>query len=534
MRIRMASLLLVAGLAGLALPAQADESAYDTVVVCPQPLQAAMRPWFAHRIRQGRKIGVISDTAAPDRVRAGIRAAAEGGKLTHVLIVGDDHPDRKSNDNLAGITVPSAKIDAKINVRWGSEAHIATDNWYADLDDDLAPDVAIGRITADAPEELATIVGKIIAYENSADYTPWRRRVNFIAGVGGFGMVADSIIDMATKKLITGHIPSGYQTSMTYASLTSPYCPDPRQLPDTAIARHNEGCLFWVYIGHGQRRWLDYMRVDRSAFPIMNVDHVGEMEAASGSPIAVFLACYTGAFDEREDCLGEEMLASPKGPVAVVCGSRVTMPYANAVFAQSMLEQCFDHEHATLGELLLHAKRETLTGKGGGDTRELLDAIATAISPNKEELDVERAEHLALYNLLGDPLLRLHKPQSIEMNVAESATAGEKLEVTGNSDVIGRATIELVCRRDKLTFTPQSRRNFVLTAETASLLTDDYKRANDQRWASHEIDISGGKFATSFDIPEECRGHCHVRVYVEGEDDFALGAADVYVQPRKD
>ena len=506
--------------------------AYDTIVVCPKPLQEAMRPWFEHRVQQGRKIGVINEVDTPEKVRAGIREAAKGGKLTHVVIVGDDHPDREKFAALKSVTVPAAKIDAQVNVKWGSEPQIATDNWYADLDDDRSPDVAIGRLTADDPEELGVIVKKIIDYETSPDHTPWRRRVNFIAGVGGFGMLADSVIDMATKKLITGQIPAGYQTSMTYASLTSPYCPDPRLLPQTCISRHNEGCLFWVYIGHGQRRWLDYMRVDRQAFPIMNVDHVAEMDSAAGSPIAVFLACYTGAFDERDDCLGEEMLASKTGPVAAICGTRVTMPYANAVFAQGMLKHCFERDHETLGEILLHAKRDTSSGEGG-QNRQLLDAIAAAISPNKDELGEERLEHLALYNLLGDPLLRLRRPEAIQVSVASSATAGEVIEVTCSTTAQGRATVELVCRRDKLTFSPKSRRGFVLTNDTVDQLTEDYQKANNQRWAAQEVEVVDGKFATTIEIPETCRGHCHVRVYVEGKDDFAIGAADVYVQPKK-
>ena len=44
---------------------------------------------------------------------------------------------------------------------------------------------------------------------------------------------------------------------MTYASLASPYCPDPRKFHDTTIGRFNEGCLFWVYIGHGHPTGLD-------------------------------------------------------------------------------------------------------------------------------------------------------------------------------------------------------------------------------------------------------------------------------------
>ncbi len=532
MRFITACLLLFVSVANLAA-----EEAYDTVVVCPRPLVEALRPWLAHRMEQGRKIGVITDCDTPQKIRAGIRAAATGGKLTHVLIVGDDHPLRRASDRLREITVPSAKIDAKVNIRWGSERQIATDNWYADLDDDNVPDVAIGRLTADSPEELTVMIRKIIDYETAPEYGQWRRRVNFIAGVGGFGAVADTILDMATKKFITGDIPAGYQTSMTYASLTSPYCPDPRRLPEVALATHDEGCLFWVYIGHGQRQWLDYMRVEDQAFPILNVDHLKvawdsdpdrggqarDRNPRSPAPIAVFLACYTGAFDEGEDCLGEEMLAAPRGPVAVIAGSRVTMPYANAVLGHAMLSHCFAHDHATLGEVLLHAKREAAVATGGSpiakdkdsedDSRQLLDALAAAISPHKDELAAERTEHLQMYNLLGDPLLRLRRPQAVELTVNETAAAGEQLKVAGKSPVNGHCTIELVCRRDLLTFDAPRRRGIRLNEETAKQLTETHDRANDQCWTTQQVEIVDGKFATAINLPEACHGHCHVRIY---------------------
>ena len=74
------------------------------------------------------------------------------------------------------------------------------------------------------------------------------------------------------------------------------------------------------------------------------------------APIAVFLACYTGAFDEADDCMSERMLAQPTGPVAVICGTRVTMPYANAVLGHAMLEECFAREPATLGVNVLYER----------------------------------------------------------------------------------------------------------------------------------------------------------------------------------
>ena len=85
------------------------------------------------------------------------------------------------------LTVPTWEVPAKVVARFGSEPTIASDNGYADLDGDALPDLAVGRLTADTPAELAGMVGKILAYERSVDFGPWRRNVNLMAGLGGFG-----------------------------------------------------------------------------------------------------------------------------------------------------------------------------------------------------------------------------------------------------------------------------------------------------------------------------------------------------------
>jgi hypothetical protein len=226
------------------------------------------------------------------------------------------------------------------------------------------------------------------------------------------------------------------------------------------------------------------------------------------------------------------MLAQPTGPVAVICGTRVTMPYANAVLGHAMLDECFAHEHATLGDLILCAKRSVASNEAKGANRQLMDALAAAISPKKDQLGDERIEHMHLYNLLGDPLLQLRRPRPIALKVATSATSGDQLELVGQSPVAGKCKIELVCRRDKLTFPSPDRSNFTLSAESLAALDSVYEKANDHRWASWEIDIAPGEFNAPIKVPELCTGHCHVRVYIVGENDFALGAADLYVRPR--
>ncbi len=78
---------------------------------------------------------------------------------------------------------------------WGGDPEMATDNPYADLDGDGVPELAIGRLTAHTAEELTTMLKKIFAYEDSQDFGPWRTRINFIAGAGGYGAMTDTAIE---------------------------------------------------------------------------------------------------------------------------------------------------------------------------------------------------------------------------------------------------------------------------------------------------------------------------------------------------
>ena len=66
--------------------------------------------------------------------------------------------------------VPAHYATAVVNVRFGSPPEIATDNWYADVDDDRLPDLAVGRLPCDSSAELASMVRKILEYERSVDF----------------------------------------------------------------------------------------------------------------------------------------------------------------------------------------------------------------------------------------------------------------------------------------------------------------------------------------------------------------------------
>ncbi|MBI2477776.1 MAG: hypothetical protein HYV60_03745 [Planctomycetia bacterium] len=507
----------------------------DTVVVCPSAFREALQPWVQHREEQGHRFAFVSNEQSSHAIRDDIRKLAASGGLRAIVLIGDADPRSDENATLRAVSTPTFQATAKVNVLWGSEPTIATDNWYADLDDDMLPDVAVGRLSADSPRELAAIVRKIVAYEQLSPPGIWRRRVNFVAGVGGFGAVADKVIETATKKVLTEGIPASYETSMTYGSWRSPFCPDPRHFHQATVDRLNEGSLFWVYIGHGQRRVLDRVRTPSGMYHIFDTDDVEKIRCTNGSPIAIFLACYTGSFDEVPDCLGEEMLRAEDGPVAVLCGSRVTMPYAMAVMGHELLDQYFVQRRQTLGELVMHAKRQMVRElqadeQAAKSTRHLLDSIATVISPAPQLLAEERREHVLMFNLLGDPLLRLDHPHEIAVATMNEATAGSEIRVTGTTKVNGHCTVDLICRRDRFKTRFVARPEYDSRDEALSDYTTVYAHANDRQWVTSSFESLSGVFETTLQIPSDAQGPCHVRVFVEGAEGFGLGATELHVR----
>ncbi len=499
----------------------------DTAVVCPQEFREALAPWVEFRRQQGHELVMLSNLHSPDELRAEVRRLAAGGTLKYLVLVGDADPRLRVDRAVRERSVPAHYSQAVVNVQFGSTPEIATDNWYADLDDDRVPDLAVGRIACDSSTELRRIVAKILAYESSGDFGHWRRQVHFVAGLGGFGPVADTVLEAAAKSLISTGIPSAYCTTMTYGSWQSPYCPDPRSFRDVTLSRLNEGSLFWVYLGHGQQRAVDEVHVPGGRFPILSTDDTAELACRHGAPIACFLACYSGAFDLPRDCLAEEMLLAEGGPVAILCGSRVTMPYAMTVLGSELLQQVFTHHAPTLGDAMLGAKRQMMATENLSKHRLAMDAIARLMSPTGDALEAERAEHLDLFNLLGDPLLRVPYPRAVELDVATRATAGSKLLVRGNSPLAGRGVIELSVRRDRLAFRPPRRGAFDPLAldEYAQV----YAQANEPRLSHAAIEFSAGQFATELAVPVAARGACHVRVFIEGAGACAAGAADLFI-----
>jgi hypothetical protein len=268
------------------------------------------------------------------------------------------------------------------------------------------PNLSIGRIPADSAGELAAVVRKVIRYEQQAEHGPWERCLNIVAGAGGFGAVADALIEAAGRQVIQQVVPPDYDVRHL-AVRGSAGKSDPR---GTIRDQFREGSLAWIYMGHALPTELDRVPNSSGRQSILSVDDVPNLRCGSNSPLAVLVACYAGACDAPRDGLAEELSLAEAGPVAVIAATRVTMPYGNTVFGYELLRACFHDRPQTLGESLRLAQSATLRESNSESLRGSLDALAQGLSPPPIDLAAERAEHVLMYHLLGDPLLRLRIP----------------------------------------------------------------------------------------------------------------------------
>ena len=197
-------------------------------------------------------------------------------------------------------------------------------------------------------------------------------------------------------------------------------------------------------------------RVPQGYYPILDQRSAALLNCRTAPPIALLLACYTGALDGPGPCLAETLLATPGGPVAVLASSRVSMPYGMSVMAIELTREYFNERPGTLGELLLEAKRATLLRPRGDATAVMLGHAGPAdqsaqVGPGSRAFRARR-----VFNLLGDPLLRMKYAQQATVSTS-SGDAKDELIVHVASPVNGRGTVEVVVRRDRLTFEAPSR-----------------------------------------------------------------------------
>jgi hypothetical protein len=210
------------------------------------------------------------------------------------------------------------------------------------------------------------------------------------------------------------------------------------------------------------------------------------------------------------------------GPIAVIAGNRVTMPYGNASLTLGLIDAVYGRAAGQvepaerLGQAWLSAVGglEQEERRSGGQLQTMIDAVAALVSPAGSKLVDERSEHAALYGLLGDPLLKLHPPAPVQVASETGFDFGKPVTVTVTSPIDGECVVML---------------DHPLGDTSPASLGGD---PNEITLAEVAGPVRAGQ-PRRFTIPldEDRSGALMIRVHVAGAETWAAGGTKTNIRP---
>ncbi len=404
----------------------------DYIVITHKTFLESIKPLVEFRRSQGLTVKVVDIDEIYNEFKAGLfnpiaiqdflRYAYEAWQPpapTYVLLVGDAHFDYKrvfkqlyTTYNLYPIFVPTYHGWAP------ASGETAMDQRFVNISGaDALPDMFIGRLPVQTPDELSAIIKKIKDYEENPKIGPWQGTLVQVAD-NHTDNPNDVIFEESRDEIISEIIPLAYHTKQIYLRKT-------RNLTRSLIRKaFNDGALVIEYTGHGgSQTWAD-----ESIFRIEDVTALRNREL----PLVVTTTCLNGKFDQPQQfgdrCLSEEFLISPYGAIANLAATRLTYASANVEFDRDLFTAMFERPPVqTEGGQQAHTPPNPTIGKIITDAK--ISNIARTVNirwiPGTEQ-----------YTLFGDPATRLALPTlDIQVKLEDIALNSNKQIVILNNEV---------------------------------------------------------------------------------------------------
>ncbi len=416
----------------------ASEETPRWIVVYPPAFKEAVEPLCKVRRAQGFDVVRLNikslSTEKPNPTRDGLALkkrlatlVAEAKGKSYALLVGDV--------SAPGAKTPPESIVPTLPGTIGRMRGLPSDNGLGCIDDDLLPDVAIGRFPVRNANEVATMVKKTIAFERQRTAGPdslaWRKRIALLVGhPGGTNGFQRAI----GARMVNGDISSAIARAHPYWDKQavvhmdiSPYCPPTSALRKCTIETLNQGQLLSIYLGHSGTKgfWSE------NTYSVTRDDFA---KVAFHEASGVFLTCGCWACHKggaRGEGYGQAAIRNAKGPVAVVGAFGESYGALGKLALEGLLPILSSAAPpGRLGEWWLAIKAGLAHGEISKFKFMLYDRADG--SGGKVPLDVQRREHLEMWMLLGDPALRLPlAPPTLALTVKGDASPGGTIEIEG-------------------------------------------------------------------------------------------------------
>lgn len=386
----------------LTLPLGAAERG-TWLCIGPEEFLKEAAPLIEFRSKQGWE--VVTSTALPQQAISG-----QAVKPAAILLLGDDVP---------GDSDDAWRTRAERHPYHGWLAkhpkEFVSDSSYGDFDQDGVPDVPVGRIPARTAEELAGVVKKILAWESR---TPSLNDLTIPVWTGdpGFGKVG-SVLKLAYLPFVMQQLrreaPPWAGFWFLQSDPRSPFCGWPADSAGNFNDRVAQGGLLSAMIGHGREDswWITTLPSGSLRY---RAEDARAMTGPSPTPPHVVFACRCGAFaDGTKRSLAEEFLFAPGGPVACIAASVDSHPLTNYYGSTSLLRSLGEPGGDTFGGAWVSSIR-----KAHERSEPVIETLVSTLEPlvigKRNPVKDLKADHLLIYNLLGDPATRLFVPGRLE------------------------------------------------------------------------------------------------------------------------
>jgi len=244
-----------------------------------------------------------------------------------------------SDNHVGYILLVGDTLDVDTHYQDGTCGLCVSDRWYGCIGDDLLPDIMIGRFSVDTSTELEVIAEKTIHYEQNPVEGDWHKKVLLCEGsLGNFPEYP-----FVKETLLKNGGYGVYEVVKQDGGTSS-----------DVVTNISEGRVIVTYCGHGTRiEW------DPGWPSLFQYNNIFQLTNGYKLPVIFSLACDTGMFQNKLNCLGEGFLNTPgKGGIAFWGASSVTSS-SSFRYATYAFMSIFKHFEYIVGRIIYDAIIQT-------------------------------------------------------------------------------------------------------------------------------------------------------------------------------
>ena len=367
------------------------------LVVTRKMFTAELKPLIERRRGEGFEPAV--STLAPEKAIASLKR-----RPSFILLVGDDQPESRTANWY--LPAPRRKL-----YRWRSvqPQSFAADMLLGDFDKDLVPDAPVGRLPVRTTRQLRRLVARIIAHE-SRQPSPDDLRLPVWGGSPGYNALVDSMATSMALSAVKTNSPAWTRPWMILSDPKHALCGTPEKHATMFTKQLSRGGAMGLMMGHGSATGFFSMRSGRKDIWFTAREAGKGLTDGSPTPAVAIFSCGTGNFAGNRESLGESLLLTPGGAVAVIAATTESHPLTN-YFSGLCLLQSLGRGHKRLGDLWLDTQRRARQARGPLVERLLRDVEGKL--EDQINVDKLRRDQMLMYALLGDPATRLHLPDRL-------------------------------------------------------------------------------------------------------------------------